>query len=49
MLNNSRVDLWQAQVNSVVDELNREVPANIQINGYSSKTVTPAIALADSW
>lgn len=42
MLNNSRVDLWQAQVNSVVDELNREVPANIQIqwlfeqNSYTS-------------
>lgn len=42
MLNNSRVDLWQAQVNSVVDELNREMPANIQIqwlfeqNSYTS-------------
>lgn len=42
MLNNSRVDLWQAQVNSVVDELNREVPANIKIqwlfeqNSYTS-------------
>ncbi|MCS6098386.1 efflux RND transporter permease subunit [Shewanella baltica] len=42
MLNNSRVDLWQAQVNSVVDELNHEVPANIQIqwlfeqNSYTS-------------
>ncbi|MBU2298182.1 MAG: efflux RND transporter permease subunit [Gammaproteobacteria bacterium] len=42
MLNNSRVDLWQAQVNRVVDELNREMPANIQIqwlfeqNSYTS-------------
>ncbi|QYX63560.1 efflux RND transporter permease subunit [Shewanella putrefaciens] len=42
MLNNSRVDLWQTQVNRVVDELNREMPANIQIqwlfeqNSYTS-------------
>lgn len=42
MLNNNRVDLWQAQVNKVVDELNRDVPANIEIqwlfeqNSYTS-------------
>ena len=43
MIDNTRVDLWQAQVNNVVDELNREVPANIQIqwlfeqNSYTSE------------
>lgn len=43
MIDNTRVDLWQAQVNNVVDELNRDVPANIQIqwlfeqNSYTSE------------
>lgn len=43
MLNNTRVDLWQLQVNKVVEELNRDIPANIKIqwlfeqNSYTSE------------
>ncbi|EGM71373.1 efflux RND transporter permease subunit [Shewanella sp. HN-41] len=43
MLNNTRVDLWQLQVNRVVEELNRDIPANIKIqwlfeqNSYTSE------------
>ncbi|MGL6121875.1 MAG: efflux RND transporter permease subunit, partial [Shewanella sp.] len=42
MIDNNRVDLWHKQVNKVVDDLNREVPTNIQIqwlfeqNSYTS-------------
>ncbi len=43
MLNNSRVDLWQAQVEQVVNELNHDLPANVRIqwlfeqNSYTSE------------
>lgn len=31
MLNNTRVDLWQAQVKQVVDEFNHTLPANVRV------------------
>lgn len=43
MLNNTRVDIWQEQVNQLVDEFNRDLPANIKVqwlfeqNSYTSE------------
>lgn len=47
MLDNTRVDLWQAQVNKVVDELSRDVPANITIQWLFEQNSYTSVRLGD--